>query len=227
MKDSFLKKLKKGMDTDQVEETGEDVEEKKETPSIKEIPVDIEAQKPSSLPAFAKVKSVKTIKTKPKETEEEEEEEEEDIEVKNKPIATPVTKKKADPDKTPIVTKKPASVKDKGKWPTAEGQLAVDIYQTDKDLVIQSAIAGVKPDDLDITIEEDLVSIKGERKRPEEEEGDYFSQECYWGKFSRQIILPVEVDPNQINATLKEGILTLRTHKILRKKKRKITVREE
>jgi HSP20 family molecular chaperone IbpA len=165
MKDSFLKKLKKGMDTDQVEEVGVNVEKKKETSSIKEIPVDFEAQKPSSLPAFAKAKPVKATKAKLKETDEKEEEE--DIEIKNKPVVAPVVRKKADPAKTPIVTKKSASTKDKDKWPTAEGQLAVDIYQTEKDLVIQSAIAGVKPDNLDITIEEDLLSIKGERKRPE------------------------------------------------------------
>ena len=226
MKDSFLKKLKKGMETDQGEEVEGVVEEKKETPIIKEVPVDVEVQKPSALPAFAKAKPVKAPKAKLKETEEVEDEE--DIEIKNKPATAPVVRKKTDPAKTPIVTKKPVSAKDKEKWPTAEGQLAVDIYQTEKDLIIQSAIAGVKPDNLDITIEEDLLSIKGERKRPEEEEeGDYFSQECYWGKFSRQIILPVEVDPTRINATLKEGILTLRTHKISRKKKRKITVKEE
>lgn len=110
------------------------------------------------------------------------------------------------------------------KWPKPEGQLAIDVYQTESELVIQSAIAGIKPENLDITVEGDVVTIRGERKKPVEEGGDYFSQECYWGPFSREIILPVEVDPSRIEATLKEGILTIRVPKILREKKRKIAV---
>ncbi len=119
--------------------------------------------------------------------------------------------------------------KDENQWPKAEGQLAVDVYQTDSELVIQSAIAGVKPENLDISIEKDLVTIKGEREKPVQEKGDYFYQECYWGGFSRQIILPVEVDPGRIEATLKEGILMIRMPKIMRegKKKIEVTVKEE
>ncbi len=126
-------------------------------------------------------------------------------------------KEKAEP-------KKAASEKEK--WPKAEGQLAVDVYQTESELVIQSAIAGVKPEELDISIEGDLITIKGERRRPSEEGEDYFSQECYWGSFSRKIILPVEVDPGRIEATLNEGILTVRMPKISREKKMKVTVKK-
>lgn len=107
-----------------------------------------------------------------------------------------------------------------------EGELAVDVYQTDGELVIQSAIAGVKPEELDISIEDDLVLIRGNRKKPaEKSEVNYFHQECYWGPFCRQIILPEEVDPSRAEATMKEGILTIRIPKIERKKKRKIEVK--
>lgn len=106
-----------------------------------------------------------------------------------------------------------------------EGELTVDIYQTENDLVVQSAVAGVKPENLDISIERDILTIKGSRENPFEGGGDYFTQECYWGPFSREIILPVEVDPNRTEAIMEEGILTIRIPKILREKKRKITVK--
>jgi len=83
----------------------------------------------------------------------------------------------------------------------------------------------VKPEFLDISMERDVVTIKGTREKPFEEEGDYFAQECYWGSFSREVILPAEVDPDRAEATMKEGILTIRIPKILREKKRKIKVK--
>ena len=108
-----------------------------------------------------------------------------------------------------------------------EGQLAVDVYQTDAELVIQSTIAGVKTENLDISIEADTVLIRGNRQEPEEQgEKNYFYQECYWGPFSRQIILPEETDPSRAEAVMKEGVLTIRIPKIEREKKRKITVKE-
>ena len=113
------------------------------------------------------------------------------------------------------------------KWFESEGQLTVDVYQTDKEIVIQSAIAGIEPDDLDIIIENDMVAIRGNRERLfEEEKRNYFYQECYWGQFSREIILPEEVDNSRAKATMKKGILTIRIPKIESKKKRKINVKE-
>jgi len=111
------------------------------------------------------------------------------------------------------------------KWFEAEGQLAIDIYQTKNELVIRSAIAGVKPESVEISFERDIIAIRGRREKPLEEKEDYFTQECYWGPFSREIILPVEVDPNLAEATMKEGILTIRLPKIEREKKKKIIVR--
>ncbi len=66
----------------------------------------------------------------------------------------------------------------------AEGELAVDVYQTDSEIVVQSTIAGVKPDDLDISVENDVLTIRGKRESETKEEGkNYFYQECYWGAF--------------------------------------------
>ncbi len=112
----------------------------------------------------------------------------------------------------------------KEKWFEPEGQLAIDVFQTENDLIIQSAIAGVKPESLDISMEKDIIIIKGIRKKSFEENGDYFAQECFWGPFSREVILPAEVDPNRAKAEMKEGILTIKIPKILREKKRRIIV---
>jgi len=108
-----------------------------------------------------------------------------------------------------------------------EGELTVDVYQTDKDLVIQSVIAGITPENLDISIENDMVVIRGNREKPtEKEKRNYFFQECYWGSFSRELVLPEEVDNSRIQASLKNGILTIKIPKIERGKKKKINVEE-
>ena len=107
-----------------------------------------------------------------------------------------------------------------------DGQLTVDIYQTSSDLIIQSAVAGVDLKDLDITVDKDLVLIKGKRDRPGKEKGDYFCKECYWGTFSRKIILPVEVNCDKIQATLKKGILTIKIPKRTKKGKKHIIIQE-
>ena len=111
-------------------------------------------------------------------------------------------------------------------WFEPEGELAVDVYQTNDEIVIQSTIAGVKSEDLDISIENDTVIISGERKNIVEDSGkNYFYQECFWGAFSREIILPEEVDGGRAEATMKEGVFTLRIPKIERQKVRKVKVR--
>ena len=203
MENSFFEKLKKGMGLEEKKISGK----KTKTPeikeiSIKEIPIEFEIEK-------------------------------EEIEKEKKPKAKIMKKEKIkiekskDPQLNSIERSKEdkKAIENEKKWPISEGQLAIDVYQTESDLVIQSAIAGVELEDLDISIEGDLVTIRGKRERPFEKDGDYFSQECYWGYFSRQIILPVEVDPNRVDATLKQGILTIRIPKILREKKRKIVIK--
>ena len=111
-------------------------------------------------------------------------------------------------------------------WLNGDGQLAVNVYQTDNDLVLQTAVAGVKAEELDVIIEDEVITIKGNRPNPLQESGDYFIEECYWGPFSRKIILPVEVDSSRADAAMKEGILTIRIPKIQREKKKKIMVKE-
>lgn len=89
-----------------------------------------------------------------------------------------------------------------------EGQLAVDVYQTKNAIVIRAAIAGVQADDIDISVNNDMVTIKGLRHLDEDVPyQDYLYQECYWGGFSRTIILPVEVKADKVSASLKNGIL--------------------
>ena len=107
-----------------------------------------------------------------------------------------------------------------------EGQLTIDVYQTDTDVVIKSTIAGVKPEDLDVSIVNDMITIRGERKQEEEiHEENYYYQECYWGSFSRSIILPIDVMPDKIEASMKNGILTIRMPKADNTRTKKIQVR--
>lgn len=108
----------------------------------------------------------------------------------------------------------------------SEGQLTIDVYQTDNDIVIKSTIAGVKPEDLDVSINNDMITIRGERKQDEQISTDnYYYQECYWGGFSRSVILPVDVLPEKIEASMKNGILTIRLPKAATDRTKKIQVR--
>ena len=107
----------------------------------------------------------------------------------------------------------------------AEGQLTVDVFQDDDHIIIQSTIAGVKSDDIDISITNDMVTVKGHRE-PEEKvrSSDYYYQELYWGPFSRSIILPAEVDADSAKASIKNGILTIKLPKLARLKTKRIRV---
>jgi len=108
----------------------------------------------------------------------------------------------------------------------AEGQLTIDVYQTDKDIVIKSTIAGVKPENLDVDINSEMVTVKGKRTQEEEVDSEsYYYQECYWGPFSRSIVLPVEIVTEKAEATMKNGILTIRLPKMEVARTRKLQVR--
>jgi len=109
--------------------------------------------------------------------------------------------------------------------PESEGQLTIDVYQTPNHIIIKSTIAGVNPEDIDITITNDMVTIRGKREKDEEIKAeDYYYQECYWGPFSRSVILPVDVEAENAEASLKNGILTIRLPKIEKVKTKKIKV---
>jgi HSP20 family protein len=101
-------------------------------------------------------------------------------------------------------------------WTSAhEGQLSVDVLETNKEVLIRSTLAGVSPDDLDIHISQDIVTIHGSRKKPREKvDATYHYRECYWGGFSRTILLPSPIHPEKARAVLKDGILTLTLPKI-------------
>jgi HSP20 family molecular chaperone IbpA len=89
-----------------------------------------------------------------------------------------------------------------GSWASGndiEGQLTIDVYQTESDIVIKSTIAGVRPEDLDVSINNDMVTIRGERKNEEMVGSEnYYYQECYWGSFSRSVVLPVDILPEKV-----------------------------
>ena len=109
-----------------------------------------------------------------------------------------------------------------------EGQLSVDVYGTEDEIIVVSTIAGVKPENIDISINNDMLTIRGERTQEKEENtDDYYYQECYWGGFSRSIILPVEVEADQVQASLKNGVLTVRLPRSKKQKSISVRVREE
>lgn len=108
-----------------------------------------------------------------------------------------------------------------------EGQLQIDVYQTENDIVIKSMIAGVKSEDIDVAITNDMITIKGVRRKDEtipQENYDY--QELYWGPFSRSVILPIDVDSDKAKASVKDGILTIKLPKTEKLKTKTITVKE-
>ena len=107
-----------------------------------------------------------------------------------------------------------------------EGELTVDVFQTPDDIVIKTIVAGVRPDDLDISITRDMVTIRGSRLESSEvNDGDYFHKELYWGSFSRTILLPQEVDVDGSEATEKHGLLTLKLPKLDKSRQTKLKVR--
>lgn len=115
-------------------------------------------------------------------------------------------------------------------WSEKTGELAIDLFQTADFLVVQSAIAGIKPENLEITLEEDMLIIKGERNKPlleEQKPVKYLYQECYWGPFCRKIVLPEEVDLEKAEASMKQGILTIKLPRVEKQKIKRIVVREE
>lgn len=143
-------------------------------------------------------------------------------------------KKVKDKKKKPVKKEMPKEKKDskeeeKEDWlDESEGQLTIDVYQTPNEIVIKSTIAGVKPEDIDISMTNDMITIKGNRKKDEDvKEEDYYYQECYWGPFSRSVILPVDVEVENAQAGMKNGILTIKLPKIEKVKTKKISIKAE
>ncbi|MFA6278510.1 MAG: Hsp20/alpha crystallin family protein [Candidatus Paceibacterota bacterium] len=133
---------------------------------------------------------------------------------------------------TPIPTRKesreraarPAPLDDEPSG--GEGQLPVDVHQTSSDIIIRAFVAGVRPDELSISISRDMVEIEGSRIEREQTSGsDYFTRELFWGSFCRTIMLPQEVDVEASSASAKDGLLTIILPKLDKAKQTKLRVK--
>ena len=95
-----------------------------------------------------------------------------------------------------------------------DGELVVDVYETGAEFVVSTAIAGIQIKDLDISLEKDMMIIKGNRCDPNDNpDKKYFYQECYWGPFSRKIVLPENIDIDSADAQMDKGVLTIKIPK--------------
>jgi HSP20 family protein len=109
---------------------------------------------------------------------------------------------------------------------SAEGQLPVDVHQTQTEIVVRAFVAGVRPDELNISISRDRVEIEGSRtEREQVSGGDYFTRELFWGSFTRAIMLPEEIDVEASSASTKDGLLTLVLPKLDKARQTKLKVK--
>jgi len=105
------------------------------------------------------------------------------------------------------------------------GQLAVDAYETDEKLIIKARTAGVNKEDLDVSISDGILTISGTLSSGDETNAtNWHIQECYWGEFSRTLALPVPVKEDEVEAVLKDGVLTISFNKIKQEQAKKITI---
>ena len=107
-----------------------------------------------------------------------------------------------------------------------DGELSVDVYQTQNEIIIEAMLAGVKPEDLQISITRDMVTIKGRRDgNTQISDDDYFYRELYWGSFSRSILLPHEIEIESVEAVEKHGLLIVRLPKVDKARQAKVKVK--
>lgn len=130
------------------------------------------------------------------------------------PLAPTMSAKEESPEEVGVQDE------DQGDENTEEGELTVDIFDRGDSIVIQSTVAGVKPEHLDVSITDDTVAIRGKREQGEKiPDNQYYYKELFWGTFARSVILPVEIEQDEAEADLHHGLLTLK----LPKKKKGIT----
>lgn len=107
-----------------------------------------------------------------------------------------------------------------------EGQLTIDVFQDKNNVYVVSTVAGVKPDDLEISVNNDMLTIRGFREEQQAVSSqDYFFKECFWGSFSRSIILPVDVVTDKISASLDSGVLKITLPKLKRQRKIEVKIK--
>jgi HSP20 family protein len=122
--------------------------------------------------------------------------------------------------------KRPAHVAVEDEYEEEVGELSVDVYQTGTEIIIEAMVAGVKPEDLHLSITRDMVTIKGRREaNGQVADDDYFYRELYWGNFSRTILLPHEIEIEEAEAVEKHGLLIIRMPKVDKARQAKIKVK--
>lgn len=105
------------------------------------------------------------------------------------------------------------------------GQLAVDVYETADKLVVKARTAGVNKEDLDVSISDGILTISGTLSSGDETDAvNWHIQECYWGEFNRTLALPVSVKEEEVEAVLKDGVLTISFNKIRQEQAKKIQI---
>lgn len=140
------------------------------------------------------------------------------------PAAATPAHNKGSRDRVSTSAAHPAPLDDE--LPASEGQLPTDVYQTASDIIIRAFVAGVRPDELNISIRRDMVEIEGSRMEREQIAGpDYFTRELFWGSFSRTILLPQEIDVEASSASAKDGLLTLILPKLDKARQTKLRVK--
>lgn len=106
------------------------------------------------------------------------------------------------------------------------GELAVDVYETDEKLIVKARTAGVNKEDLDVSISDGILTISGTLSSGDDSEAtNWHIQECYWGEFSRTLALPVPVKEDEVEAVLKDGVLTINFGKVKQEQAKKITIK--
>lgn len=120
--------------------------------------------------------------------------------------------------------------KNTNQWPSSEeeGELAVDLYENKNELVLQAVIGGVEIKDLDISITNDMITIRGKRNKENKDKIEkVYYNECFWGPFSRSLILPQEINADKAKATIKNGLLTIHLPKLIKTKRKILKIEEE
>lgn len=123
----------------------------------------------------------------------------------------------------------PAQAQDDAAWEESEddfpGRLAVDVYETDEKLVVKARTAGVNKEDLDVSISDGILTISGTLSSGDDSAAtNWHIQECFWGEFSRTLVLPVAVKEDEVEAVLKDGVLTISFTKVKQEQAKKITI---
>lgn len=128
-----------------------------------------------------------------------------------------------------LTTTDPTASTNEDNWDDSQeeflGQLAVDVYETDEKLLVKARTAGVNKEDLDVSISDGILTISGTLSSGDDAEAtNWHIQECYWGEFSRTLALPVSVKEDEVDAVLKDGVLTISFNKLKQEQAKRIQI---